>query len=198
VSVTYLGYGKEGKKMTPELDKKLCDKYPKIFRDRHAPMTETCMCWGFEVGDGWYNILNNALYIIQWHIDESRKQRATDIQFNRVLKRAMNGDTKGLLWYYTYGDGADLWATKQVESTLNKPPLFRPVRDAIEQVVATQIKEKFGALRFYYTGGNDYIDGVVSMAESMSTSTCEGCGNPGTLNRDGWIRCQCEVCKKGE
>src|SRR5690606_25822126 len=26
-------------------------KYPKIFRDRHGSMTETAMCWGFDVGD---------------------------------------------------------------------------------------------------------------------------------------------------
>ena len=36
------------------------------------------------------------------------------------------------------------------------------------QVEATQIKSKFGGLRFYYNGGDQYIKGLVSMAEAMS------------------------------
>ena len=44
--------------MKEELDKALCEKYPLIFRDRNAPMTETAMCWGICTGDGWYNIID--------------------------------------------------------------------------------------------------------------------------------------------
>tara|TARA_R110002153_G_scaffold46642_2_gene131713 strand:- start:1695 stop:1805 length:111 start_codon:yes stop_codon:yes gene_type:complete len=29
--------------------KEIFEKYPKIFRDKDKPMTETCMCWGLEV-----------------------------------------------------------------------------------------------------------------------------------------------------
>jgi hypothetical protein len=59
-------------------------------------------------------------------------------------------------------------------------------------VVATQIKEKFGTLRFYYFGGDDYCHGVESMAESMSAVTCEVCGSPGKLRNGGWIRTLCD------
>jgi hypothetical protein len=55
-----------------------------------------------------------------------------------------------------------------------------------------QVKEKFGTLRFYYTGGDDYISGMVRMAESMSGVTCEECGAPGEQNDGGWIRTLCE------
>ena len=44
--------------MRKELDEKLCEKYPLIFKNRHADMTETAMCWGFECGDGWFNIID--------------------------------------------------------------------------------------------------------------------------------------------
>lgn len=44
--------------MSPELDKKLCDKYPELFVNRHASETETAMCWGFEVEDGWYPLID--------------------------------------------------------------------------------------------------------------------------------------------
>jgi hypothetical protein len=42
-----------------------------------------------------------------------------------------------------------------------------------------QIKEKFGGLRAYVFGGNDRIDGAISMAESMSYSICEYTGEKG-------------------
>ena len=64
------------------------------------------------------------------------------------------------------------------------------------QVEATQIKEKFGTLRFYYHGGNEFIRGLVSMAEGISGRICEDCGAPGTQNSKGWIRTQCEPCKE--
>jgi hypothetical protein len=59
-----------------------------------------------------------------------------------------------------------------------------------------QIKEKFGGLRAYYSGGNDYIRGLVSMAETMSYKTCEVCGNKGKPNKSGWISTLCDGCRK--
>lgn len=44
--------------MNEKLDRALCAKYPVIFRDRHAPMSETAMCWGFACGDGWYPLID--------------------------------------------------------------------------------------------------------------------------------------------
>lgn len=44
--------------MSPEKDKALCDAYPLLYADRNKPYTETCMCWGFACGDGWYEIIN--------------------------------------------------------------------------------------------------------------------------------------------
>jgi len=66
----------------------------------------------------------------------------------------------------------------------------------VAQVVAIQIKEKFGTLRFYYNGGDDTIGGMVRMAESMSSVTCEECGNPGKTRGPGWIRTLCDHHEK--
>lgn len=60
------------------------------------------------------------------------------------------------------------------------------------QVTVNQIKEKFGGLRFYYSGGNDTIDGMVRMAESWAAHACEDCGAPGTSRSGGWIRTLCD------
>jgi hypothetical protein len=65
----------------------------------------------------------------------------------------------------------------------------------IEQVEATQVKQKFGGLRFYVSGGDDYIDGLISMAESLSYMICEQCGNLGAPNTQGWIKVLCRSCR---
>lgn len=131
--------------MRKELDKQLCEKYPAIFADRYKPMTETAMCWGFECGDGWYNIINQLCQQIQRHLD---------------------------------------WVNRKEE--------------VVPQVVASQVKEKFGTLRFYYKGGDDYIMGLTSMAEAMSAVTCETCGKPGSFRGKGWYYTACDEHTKPE
>jgi hypothetical protein len=61
----------------------------------------------------------------------------------------------------------------------------------ITQVTVAQIKEKFGGLRFYYDGGDDEICGMVSMAESWASASCEICGAPGSSGGKGWIKTLC-------
>jgi hypothetical protein len=63
------------------------------------------------------------------------------------------------------------------------------------KVTVVQIKEKYGGLRFYTYGSNDYIRGMIDFAESMSYKICECCGNPGTLSKEGWWRTMCEPCR---
>lgn len=59
--------------MSPELDKHLVEKYPKIFADRYNDKTKTAMCWGFECDDGWFNIIDALCSEIQAHIDNKNK-----------------------------------------------------------------------------------------------------------------------------
>jgi hypothetical protein len=66
------------------------------------------------------------------------------------------------------------------------------IRPIIPQVTVEQIKEKFGGLRFYYQGGDDYIHGLVTMAESWADNTCEECGTLGERRGGGWIRTLCD------
>lgn len=63
----------------------------------------------------------------------------------------------------------------------------------VEQVVVHQIKEKFGGLRFYYSGGDDRILGMVSMAERWASVTCETCGSHGSPRYGGWIKTLCDT-----
>lgn len=45
--------------------KEIFEKYPKIFKDKDLPMTETCMCWGLEVPDSWLPIIERLCFAMQ-------------------------------------------------------------------------------------------------------------------------------------
>jgi hypothetical protein len=126
--------------MRPELDEQLCERYPHIFGDRNASMTTTAMCWGFECGDGWFNLIDQLCSEIQSHVNWSNRTEIT-----------------------------------------------------VAPVVAVQVKEKFGTLNFYYDGGDDIIDGMVRMAEALSSVTCETCGAPATTRGQGWRYTSCDL-----
>jgi hypothetical protein len=175
--------------MKQELDEYLCKVYPKMMVNRNAPMTETCMCWGFECGDGWFQILNQLMGNIQHHIDWKERQREVAIKFNRMTEQLKAGDST--LFDEEYKDliGLD-FKEKRRQELIDRFPISIP--EPIAQVTLDQVKEKFGTLRFYYTGGDDYISGMVTMAESMSGVTCEECGKPGTRTSGGWIKTACK------
>ena len=175
--------------MKLELDKLLCEKYPKMMVNRDKPMMETCMCWGFECGDGWFNILDQLMGNIQHHIDWKEKQRTSAMAYNLMAAQAKEGN------FDLFDDSMkDLNNPEYKAKRLNEVIAgdFRPVPESIPQVTLDQVKEKFGTLRFYYSGGDDAIDGMVRMAESMSAVTCETCGNPGQQRGGGWIRTLCD------
>jgi hypothetical protein len=179
--------------MKQELDKLLCEKYPKMMVNRNKNMQETCMCWGFECGDGWFNILDQLMGSIQHHIDWKEKQRAWAIKYNEMATQAKAGnfdlfeeDMKAL--------PNDHYKEKRLAEIVAGD--FREVPESIPQVTLDQVKEKFGTLRFYYSGGDDYISGMVSLAESMSGVTCEGCGNIGERRGGGWVHTYCGTCEE--
>jgi hypothetical protein len=66
-----------------------------------------------------------------------------------------------------------------------------------EKINITQVKEKFGSLRFYYTGGSDEFRGMVTMAEMLSSFMCERCGDRGDqmVSKHGWITTECHGCR---
>ena len=62
---------------------------------------------------------------------------------------------------------------------------------ADENIEVTQIKEKFGTLRFYYNFGSDKIKDLVKIAEAKASATCEFCGKTGQLYSKGWCKTLC-------
>ena len=84
------------------------------------------------------------------------------------------------------------WCAKQRLLLLESNPHNLPIPNEVAQVVAVQVKEKFGGLRFYYEGGDDKIDGMVQMAEAWASKTCDVCGESGKSRNTGWIRTLCD------
>ncbi len=176
--------------MKPELDAALCAKYPKMFVNRNKPMNETCMCWGFSCGDGWYNIIDSLCEAMTYTYKTSLK-----VEKDRAIKMGIQKSE--------WADADDDAYYLDVDAP---------------QVIVDQVKEKYGTLRFYYHlefepnirelayGENhdpearkvaerfcSYMDGIVHYAECLSARTCEETGLPGEMHvsggsRYGWYR----------
>ena len=60
----------------------------------------------------------------------------------------------------------------------------------------SQIKEKFGGLRFYVCSAPVHVFDIIDTAEDESYSVCEQCGKPGQPRTDrGWIKTLCSDCE---
>ena len=167
--------------MSPELEQKLIKKYPVIFKDAGKSEMESCMAFGCECNDGWYDIIDSLC-------EAMTNTFTTSVDINGV--------------YHVF---------------------------PAPQIVADQIKEKFGTLRFYYhmeypkeyTELYDkyladdvnrrklqewsdryyqFFNGIEHYAEILSSRTCEVTGKPGKMHRTtgGWYKTLNEEYAKTE
>jgi len=166
--------------MKQELQEKLFQKYPKIFRQKSLSPQETAMCWGISCGDGWYHIIDTLCASIQHVVDYPREQVE---YYHSLVKKEREKDEKD--------------QDKKLLETY-EDSLYEYEKQVIDQIEAVQVKEKFGSLRFYVTGYpvNDKtaarITAYISFAELLSSRTCEICGAPGMSQSEGWIKTRCK------
>jgi len=202
--------------MNKKNTKYLYEKYPKIFAEKDLPETESCMSLGFECGDGWFKIIDLLCCKIQAHVDNPHwtlahprvynwaKEVYNRLFWNHIFYPIGKQFLRGVPISYPAKDSSkyekqharyNKWQKFfQAPSPKYKEPPFDPNR----QVVALQVKEKFGVLNFYYRGGDDYIRGLVTMAEVVSSHTCEICGIMDKTvkpNRGNWIAIRCDLCR---
>ena len=176
--------------MNEELELKLYKKYPNIFKDTNKSPQESCMAFGLEVGDGWYNLIDYLCEALTYTF-------TTSVEIDEE-------DGKGI------GIEPSKWNGQKDRYFFKVEP---------PQVIASQVKEKFGTLRFYYRleydennvklsekyadlkevnkRYSDYIDGIVHFAEIASGHTCEQTGDKGQLYvRNGWLKVLSEAKAK--
>jgi hypothetical protein len=140
--------------MDQELQNQLFEKYPDLFSNKDKDIMSSCMGWGIECGNGWFDIISPLCFMIKNH-------------------------ENNIVWQTEY---------KQKTQPDYQSDYF-PVK-------FDQVKEKYGGLRLYFSGGDEYVEGLVSMAEAMSYKICEVCGDRGSPNENGWISTLCEGCRK--
>lgn len=176
--------------MKKELDELLVKKYPVMFKNRHGDMRTTAMCWGFECDDGWFQVLNSLCAQIENHVNWKRNRRANDLRLNRAVKKGRDA----VIQHLCKDREPSLWHEERADEIM-KIGLTNPT-PVVQRVVVDQVKEKFGGLRFYYRGGDDTVRGMVRMAESWASNTCEVCGESGTIRNTGWIKTLCDKHEK--
>ncbi len=135
--------------MDQVLQDELFEKYPEFFSNKDLGLRNSCMAFGIECGNGWYDLIDLICYKV-YNRNKNIKDR------NRLI----------------IGNNEEIIDFK-----------------------FDQIKEKFGGLRVYYSGGDDRVYGWVDFAEAMSYKICEVCGNKGKPNKSGWISTLCDSCR---
>ncbi len=120
--------------MKKELEQKLIEEFPTFFKDMYGDPMKTCMAFGCEIGEGWFDLVYDAC---------------------KKIKELDNGTFKFL-----------------------------------------QVKEKFGGLRLYCSGGTREIYTIISQAEDESYKICETCGSREDVTSEGsWIVTMCGKCR---
>lgn len=122
----------------------LVERYPDVFKQMESSLPMPYYLFGFECGEGWYDIIERLAAKINFELEEDP---------------ALND-----LFY------------------------------------VTQVKEKFGGLRFYVTGATEPIWDAIGEAERESSVTCELCGEEGTHRTSdwGWHSTRCDKCWEKE
>lgn len=104
--------------------------------------------------------------------------------------------TTCMCWGFSCGDG---WYNLIREAAEQLEPLiiaYRKKNPGDDWPRASQIKEKFGTLRFYLSHGTDEMFKIADEAEQKSAEVCEECGKKGTLRKGGWLVTLCKKCQE--
>jgi len=153
----------------------LAKKYPKLYKDYGGDMRQTCMFWGFEVGDGWRKLL------------EELSENITKIDpTGRVIASQVKEKFGGLRFYFVVENDYCM-ITSRLQS------IFRKITYRFLDYKTTDKIRRFRQ-KFYRTFFEKICD-LVDEAENRSYEICELCGKSGRPNSYGWIRTLCEECR---
>jgi len=172
--------------MDAELEKKLCKRFPLLFRGRYLSLQQNLMSFGCECGRGWYRLIYMACLGLEEEINKMYpwwfRKFYTPIM---IFEEAWNT----LMWKLPK------WLQKKTE--FGEIPHLLLRFDNIP--CFTQIKEKYGTLRLYMSSSSDEMNEYTDVAEKASHNTCETCGKYGTVRGKGWMYCSCdEHAKEGD
>lgn len=162
--------------MNKELQSKLVTDYPDFFAGIGKSPAESCMAFGCECGDGWYDLIRRTCSMVssvlrnpgyvellpEHHVDRqvADKYVAPVFEFDQIKEKF-----GGLRLYYSLTQPVDPQHDKFVQSAVDK--------------------------RYEYIRG--YASGITAYSEYLSELVCEVCGQPGVLYTDGWYSTRCDA-----
>lgn len=195
--------------MNKELQDKLYADFPEIFQEHTLDMSETCMCWGLECGDGWEPIIREMCEMLQRGTSHYILKKEK-FPFQYSLEVFLHNKCRKIERLF-----------RLPSNTLYVAKFDRYAKFPGFGVKFTQVKEKFGTLRIYHDVYNKfteeevaglskkkiraawdrycgYVDGIIAFAEHISSKTCEKDGKPGKLYTTGWWHTACIDCKNNQ
>jgi len=175
--------------MEEDFESLLMRSYPALFA-KNGKGESYCIC-GADVPKGWRSIVFELCGAIDYYIKSTYV-----LKFQATSK-------KYYFWHFLQSATQTLhhFIIKTLCKKLNKhefnKPWFELNRKLIGQVTRyvkydrihppeiniEQIKQKFGGLRFYYSGGDTTVAGMIYFAEHLCKQTCEVSGEKGELHR---------------
>lgn len=170
--------------MDTELEKKLCKRFPLLFRGRHLSLKQNLMSFGIETGNGWYTLIYTACLGLEeetnklyswWYLKLYTPIKMFEEAWNTLIRKTPK--------------------TLQKKTEWGEYPRF--LLDFPDVPMFVQIKEKYGTLRLYMNATTDEMDKYTDVAEKASHNTCETCGAYGQVRGGGWLYNACDDhCKE--
>lgn len=165
--------------MEAELENKLCERFPLLFRGRYLNLKQNLMMFGCECNSGWYNIIYMVCLGLESEVNKLysypyRKAYKYLMAFERFINPLLFKLPKFL----------------QKKTKFGYIPYFLVRFQRIPMFV--QIKEKYGTLRMYLDRETDVMSNYIQLGETASEHTCETCGKWGKLHTNGWWYTACK------
>lgn len=159
-----------------DFDDYMCKKYPEFFRQRGLDMKETCMCWGFDIGKGWYSTLDKLcedLTIIQKH-------SGVGVEFTQIKEK--------------YGSGRFYHSFIVKQNFISK--VIYKWLDTSKLINILNWLEKWTKRDKKFNEWSQIIDILISEAESKCDNVCAECG--GNIYKKvvigRWVHDECKNC----
>ena len=164
--------------MTKELELKLVEKYPDLLRDYGGDCRTTCMAWGIECSDQWYNILDHLFGYLT-----SLMKSKLYIRYTEEYRKKNN--------VFDFKMDSPKIVLDQVKSKFSS---LRCYYHGENQEVAPEIMENLCQKsydkeleRFW-----NRVDDAIDFAEYQTSVICEECGKEGKLYTKGWWVVLCD------
>ena len=163
--------------MDKPLELTLVKKYPIIFKEYGGDMRETCMAWGMECGNGWFELLDDMCHDVTHLIGD---------QDVKLIAHQVKEKFGGLRFYHAILKETT-WFDK-ISCKIRNFMFNRKWGVAYWKII--DFRKKF------YTTISEQISDIIDIAEVKSYATCEICGNPGEVRSGGWIKTLCDPCEE--